>query len=91
MKESIEYRVVKEAYKLLDTNGTVRSVAKNFGISKSTVHFDLSVRLRKINFALYKEVQKILKVNLQERHKRGGEATKKHYEILRRKATKKLK
>lgn len=85
MKANIEDRVVKEAFKLLDTKGTVRSVAKELGISKSTVHFDLSMRLKKINFALYKDVQKLLKVNLLERHTRGGEATKRHYEFLRKK------
>ena len=85
MKEAIEDRVVCEAYKLLDTSGTVRSVAKFFNVSKSTVHFDLTKRLKKINFDLYKRVQKILKINFFERHKRGGESTKRKYEKLKNK------
>lgn len=79
MKDSVEERVLLEAYKLIDTNGTVRSVAKMFNMSKSTIHFDVTQRLKKINFDLYKKVQKVLKINLLERHKRGGEATKRKY------------
>ncbi len=83
MKLNVEDRVVAEAYKLLDINGTVRAVAKCFNVSKSTVHHDLAVKLKKINAELYKKVQKILRINLLERHKRGGNATKKKYEKIR--------
>ena len=64
---------------------TVRATAKYFGISKSTVHKDVSERLPKIQPQLYPEVKKILDQNKQERHIRGGLATKKKYEELARK------
>ena len=68
---------------ILDNNATVRATAKKFGISKSTVHKDVSERLIKIQ--LYSEVKKILEKNKQERHIRGGMATKKKYEEIARK------
>ena len=64
---------------VIDTGATVRQAAAYFGISKSTVHKDLSVRLRYINKPLYNEVKKILDLNKSERHIRGGEATKRKY------------
>lgn len=79
MRANILLRVENEALFLIEHNATVRSVAKAFGVSKSTVHVDLTVRLQKISFAKKGEVAKILKTNLAERHLRGGEATKKKF------------
>ena len=64
---------------VIDTGATVRQAAAHFGISKSTVHKDLSTRLKYINRSLYNEVKKILDINKSERHIRGGEATKRKY------------
>ena len=70
---------------ILDNNATVRATAKKFGISKSTVHKDVSERLIKIQPQLYSEVKKILEKNKQESHIRGGMATKKKYEEIAKK------
>ena len=64
---------------LLEHCATVREAARVFGISKSTVHKDVTDRLRHVNHALYLEVQELLNKNKQERHLRGGEATKQKY------------
>ncbi len=64
---------------ILETAGTVRSAAAWFGVSKSTVHKDITERLRKVSPALYKEVQQVLAKNKAERHIRGGEATRVKY------------
>ena len=64
---------------LVENHATVRSTAKEFGISKSTVHKDITQTLKKVNGTLYEEVQKILEQNKDERHLRGGEATKQKY------------
>ena len=76
---SIEERAINLAHYIIETKETVRSTAKIFGISKSTVHKDVSERLLKINPALAKEVRKILEENKSERHIRGGRATKMKY------------
>lgn len=76
---SIEERAVKLAHYIIDTKETVRSIAKTYGISKSTVHKDLTERLEKINPALAMEVREILDENKAERHIRGGMATKLKY------------
>ena len=65
---------------LIENNATVRAVAARFGISKSTVHKDLTERLNKINPSLANEARKILEENKAERHIRGGRATKLKYE-----------
>lgn len=70
---------------LVEHNMTVRGVAKKFGISKSTVHKDVTVTLKKANQGLYAEVKQVLEKNKQERHLRGGEATKKKYEQMHHK------
>ena len=75
----IEERAVKLAHYIIETKETVRSTAKTFGISKSTVHKDVSERLLKINPALAKEVREVLDENKSERHIRGGLATKLKY------------
>lgn len=77
---SIEERAVKLARYIIDSKDTVRGTAKKFGISKSTVHKDLSQRLENINHSLYLEVREVLDENKAERHIRGGLATKKKYE-----------
>lgn len=79
MYDDIEERILKEARYVAQTGATVRATAEVFGVSKSTVHKDVSERLKKIDVSLYKTVKKILKINLAERHIRGGEATRKKY------------
>ena len=80
---SIEERAVKLAKYIIDSKDTVRGTAKKFGISKSTVHKDLSQRLENINHSLYLEVREVLDENKAERHIRGGLATKKKYEKMK--------
>ena len=77
---SIEERAISLAQYIIDSKDTVRGAAKKFGISKSTVHKDVSERLTHINGALAIEVRKILDENKAERHIRGGMATKLKYE-----------
>ena len=77
---SIEDRAICLAQYIIDSKDTVRGAAKKFGISKSTVHKDVSERLLKINPALAREVRFILDENKAERHIRGGLATKLKYE-----------
>lgn len=79
MKDYIEERAVEVAQFIIDHNATVRQAAKKFGISKSTVHKDCTDRLQQINPVLAKEVRSVLEVNKQERHIRGGMATKEKY------------
>ena len=76
---SIEERASKLAHYIIDSKDTVRGAAAKFGISKSTVHKDVSERLVKINPGLAKEVRIILDENKAERHIRGGMATKLKY------------
>ena len=84
MTDTIEKRACKLAVYMIETGATVRTAAHHFGISKSTVHKDLSQRLEKINGALYVQVRQILDVNKQERHIRGGMATKRKYQQIRK-------
>ena len=79
MKESIEKRTLEEAEHILSTGATVRETAATVDVSKSTVHKDVSERLKYINADLWREVKKILEFNLAERHIRGGNATKNKY------------
>lgn len=76
---SIEERCVILAKYLIDHRTTVRAVAKEFGVSKSTVHKDVTQILRGVDVGLYMQVKEILEVNKQERHIRGGEATRTKY------------
>ena len=78
-KITIEERAISLGRYIIETKDTVRSTAKKFGVSKSTVHKDVSDRLLKINPILAKEVRKILDENKAERHLRGGMATKLKY------------
>ena len=64
---------------IIETGATVREAAKKFGVSKSTVHSDVTVRLKKINPVLFKEVRKVLDINKEERHIRGVIATREKY------------
>jgi len=80
---SIEERACKLAHYIIDSKDTVRGAAKKFGISKSTVHKDLSERILKINPALASEVRMILDENKAERHIRGGMATKMKYNNIK--------
>lgn len=79
MKEYIEQRAISIANYIIEKNSTVRETAKKFGISKSTVHKDITERLTKINPDVYENVKKVLENNKSERHIRGGMATKKKY------------
>lgn len=72
-------RCVILASYLVENKATVRSVAAKFGISKSTVHKDITENLKRVNKPLYYEVKTVLEKNKQERHIRGGEATKNKY------------
>lgn len=85
MKGLPEERAVQLAHYIIESNATVRQAAKKFNISKSTVHKDVSERLRTINESLFNEVKLILEQNKSERHIRGGMATKCKYERLRKK------
>lgn len=79
MKGYIEERAVKVAQYIVDNNATVRQTAKMFGISKSTIHKDVSYRINYINPSLASEARKVLDINKSERHIRGGMATKEKY------------
>ena len=79
MKKYIEERAVEVANYIIENNATVRQAAKQFGISKSTVHKDCAERLAQVNPNLANEVRKVLDVNKAERHIRGGLATKEKY------------
>ena len=79
MKQYMENRILSIAHYTVDHNSTVRSTARKFGISKSTVHKDLSERLPSFNRPLYLQVKAILDENKAERHIRGGIATRRKY------------
>ena len=79
MKTYIEERAMEIARYIIDNNTTVRQAAKHFGISKSTVHKDVTERLVQVNPSLAAEARKVLDVNNSERHIRGGLATREKY------------
>ncbi len=79
MRQEIVDRVIEQAEYIAQTGATVRATAKIFHFSKSTVHKDVTERLKRIDKELYKRVKKVLEKNLSERHLRGGEATRKKY------------
>ena len=85
MKGLPEERAVSLARYIIENNATVRQTAKKFNISKSTVHKDVSERLKAVNEGLYHDVKLVLEQNKMERHIRGGLATKNKYERLRQK------
>lgn len=79
MRDYIENRAVEIARFIIENQATVRQAARYFGISKSTVHKDVTERLTNIDMDLAKEIRKILDINKSERHIRGGQATKEKY------------
>ena len=79
MDSTIEKRACDLAVYMIETGATVRNAAKKFGISKSTVHKDLSQRLPQCNKALYRQVRSVLDLNKAQRHIRGGLATRAKY------------
>jgi putative DeoR family transcriptional regulator (stage III sporulation protein D) len=79
MTDTIEERARPLAVYMIETGATVRAAAQHFGISKSTVHKDLQQRLPQYNRMLYEQVRQVLDVNKQQRHIRGGMATRKKY------------
>ena len=85
MKKYIEKRAQKLAHYIVENGATVRQAAKEFSVSKSTVHKDLRHRLPDINAELYESVAEILQFNLSERHIRGGIATKEKYQHAKEK------
>lgn len=83
MKGNVEERAVRIGEYIIEHKSTVRESAKVFGISKSTVHKDLTARLPGLNAGLYREVRQVLDINKEERHLRGGEATRNKYACLK--------
>ena len=79
MRESLEERACDLAVYIIETRTTVRAAAKKFGVSKSTVHKDLTERLPHVNPGLYAQVRVLLDLNKAERHIRGGLATRRKY------------
>lgn len=79
MKQDLEERACELAVYMIQTGATVRATASHFDISKSTVHKALTQRLRMCNYPLYIQVRKVLDRNKQERHIRGGMATRQKY------------
>ena len=79
IKENLEQRAEELALYLIENKATVRSAAQKYGVSKSTVHKDISERLPQINRTLYLQVKEVLDENKAQRHIRGGLATRKKY------------
>ena len=79
MKDNMEERAERLALYIIENRATVRTAAQKFGISKSTVHKDISERLPQFNRSLYLQVKEVLDVNKAQRHIRGGIATRKKY------------
>ena len=84
VKSDIERRTIELAEYIIETRSTVRAAAKRYGVSKSTVHKDLTERLKEINRPLYLRVKEILDFNKAERHIRGGIATQMKYKSLKK-------
>ncbi len=83
MKDYIEERALEIARYILDEGATVRQAASIFGVSKSTVHKDVTERLPKINPLVASMVKQVLETNKAERHIRGGKATKMKYDAIK--------
>ena len=79
MKEYIENRVLAVCRYIIDNKATVRKAAEEFRISKSSVHKDVSERIRELNPMMARQVKRVLEENMAQRHIRGGEATKRKY------------
>lgn len=82
MQEYIQKRVLEICAYILETKATVRQTAEVFGVSKSTVHKDMTERLPSLNKELAQKVKQVLEYNKSERHLRGGEATRRKYKEL---------
>jgi putative DeoR family transcriptional regulator (stage III sporulation protein D) len=82
LKDYIEERVLDVARYIIESKATIRKTARMFGVSKSTVHKDVTERLPKINPQIAKEAKEILDLNKSERHIRGGKATKLKYKVV---------
>lgn len=82
MKDYIEERVLEVANYIIGSKATIRKTAKVFGVSKSTIHKDMTERLPKINPQIADEAKNILDFNKAERHIRGGKATKMKYKAI---------
>jgi len=83
VRQSLEERACDLAVYIIENKTTVRAAAKRFGVSKSTVHKDLTERLVHVNPGLYRQVRALLDLNKAERHIRGGLATRRKYKGLR--------
>lgn len=90
MQVDIKARVIEESDYIIERGATVRETAKVFHVGKSTVHKDVTERLKSVDPAAFKRVRKILEKNLAERHIRGGEATKRKYLAAARKKERKI-
>lgn len=77
--DTVDERAAKLGEYIIESRATVRGAAKKFGVSKSTVHKDVTGRLKSINPSMYKSVREVLDQNKSERHIRGGMATKEKY------------
>lgn len=84
MNDLVTQRARQLGLYIVETKATVRAAAKEFSVSKSTVHTDVSKRLKRIDFELYERVRQILDENKSQRHIRGGMATKEKYENMKR-------
>lgn len=79
MRKDISNRVIEAANLLIADQSTIRSIAKKMGYSKSTIHIDLSIRLKELNSELYDKIKSIFRINQEEKHLRGGLSTKLKY------------
>ncbi|HZK20679.1 MAG TPA: sporulation transcriptional regulator SpoIIID [Oscillospiraceae bacterium] len=79
MGDYVDIRAIELGKYIVNNKATVRATAKEFGISKSTVHSDVTTRLRRLNPQLFSQVRKVLDMNKEERHIRGGIATREKY------------
>lgn len=82
MKEDLVERVISVANHIYSTHDTIRKTAKIYGYSKSTIHNDVSIKLKDIDQGLYEKTKEVLDKNFAEKHIRGGEATKKKYQEM---------
>ncbi|WP_244833681.1 sporulation transcriptional regulator SpoIIID [Clostridium sp. BJN0001] len=82
MKDYIEQRVLEVAQYIIQSKSTIRKTAKEFGVSKSTIHKDMTERLPKLNPEIAKKTHTILEINKAERHIRGGRATQMKYKAI---------
>ncbi|MBO5867964.1 MAG: sporulation transcriptional regulator SpoIIID [Oscillospiraceae bacterium] len=84
MADTMEDRACQLAVYIIENQATIRAAARHFGISKSTVHKDLSFRLQHYNKSLFKQVRQVLDANMATRHIRGGNATRAKYSAIKR-------